>query len=188
MNLTEVTAPTPLCFSYIAELKIGNMIMAWDFIRLSVFPWWQRNNLAASIPVPDHDIRDIVISSGKKLHQEQQEMIGRLSTKSFEMSLGRAGEWVVSVRLGAAGDRMQSVFCRESRHAPFFPGFFPSIRQSQGIFFLIWILNLMSKRLLWFWCQTILSTNDTLTISPFFLLPHNTPNISWDISFLLVSL
>lgn len=186
MNLTEVTAPTPLCFSYIAELKIGNMIMAWDFIRLSVFPW--RNNLAASIPVPDQDIRDIVISSGKKLHQEQQEMIGSLSTKSSEMSLGRAGEWVVSVRLGAAGDRMQSVLCRESRHAPFFPGFFPSIRQSQGIFFLTWILNLMSKRLLWFQHQTILSTNDTLTISPFFLLPHNTPNVSWDISFLPVSL
>lgn len=184
MNLTEVTAPTPLCFSYIAELKIGNMIMAWDFIRLSVFPWWQRNNLAAPIPVPDQDIRDTVISSGKKLHQEQ-EMIGRLSTKSSEMSLGSAGEWVVSVRLGAAGDRMQS---EREQACPLLSRLLPFHKTEPRFFFLIWILNLMSKRLLWFWCQTILSTNDTLTISPFFLLPHNTPNISWDISFLLVSL
>lgn len=76
-----------------------------------------------------------------------------------EISLGRARDWVVSVRLGAAGDRMQSVFYSGSRHAPFFLPFFPSIWQSQGIFLKIWILNLTSKRLLWFQHQWLYSDN-----------------------------
>lgn len=178
MNLTKVTAPTPPCFSYIAELKIGKMILAWDFIRLSVFPLWQRNDLASPIPVPDQDV------AWKKLHQEQQELIGSLSAKSFEeISLGRAGDWVVSLRLGAAGDRMQSVFYSESRHAPFFPPSSSPYDRAK-VFFLI------SKRLLCFsvndYTQTALMI--TLTILPVFLLPHNTSNISWDIYFLLVSL
>lgn len=181
MNLTEVTAPTPLCFSYIAELKIGNMILAWDFRRLSAFPWWQRSDLAPPSQCPD--------TAWKKLHQEQ-EMIGSVSTKSFEeISLGRTG--VVSVRLGAAGDRMQSVSYSGSRHAPFFFPFFLYIRQSQAIFFFL------SESWIWYPRDysgfkvndyTLTTLIITLTILPFFLFPHNTPNISWDISFLLVSL
>lgn len=116
----------------------------------TVFPLWQRNDLASPIPVPDQDV------AWKKLHQEQQELIGSLSAKSFEeISLGRAGDWVVSLRLGAAGDRMQSVFYSESRHAPFFPPSSSPYDRAK-VFFLI------SKRLLWFQCQWLYSdsTND----------------------------
>lgn len=89
----------------------------------------------------------------KKLHQEQRGMIGSLSRKSFEgISLGRAGNWVVSVRLGAAGDRMQSVFYSESRMPPSLPTSSPP--QTEPSYF---FQNLNSESDIWFQCQWLYS-------------------------------
>lgn len=127
----------------------------------------------------------------EEITSRTKEMTESLSKKSFEeISLRRVGDWVVSVRLGAAGDRMQSVFYSESRPAPFFSSFFPSTDRAKAFCF---------KSELWIWyprnCSgfsinhcTQTSLVITLPILPFFLLPLKTPNISWDISFLLASL